>query len=117
MSIEHQQALIETFTQVMETIAFMMAEPWDEQGVGLMPDTNQSFIEGEMAFEGDNQAGVFHVLAPRGLCLPLAANIAQDEQSCIVFGMPKEAIKLGAVQHVAPLADIPRLILKHAADA
>jgi len=32
-----------------------------------------------------------------------ALTIAQDEASCVVFGMPKEAIRLGAVQHVAPL--------------
>jgi two-component system chemotaxis response regulator CheB len=29
--------------------------------------------------------------------------IAQDEESCVVFGMPKEAIKLGAVERIAPL--------------
>jgi two-component system chemotaxis response regulator CheB len=32
-----------------------------------------------------------------------AVTIAQDERSCVVFGMPKEAIKLGAVGIVAPL--------------
>ncbi len=31
------------------------------------------------------------------------ATIAQDEESCVVFGMPKEAIALGAIQHVVPL--------------
>jgi two-component system chemotaxis response regulator CheB len=36
-----------------------------------------------------------------------AHTIAQDEASCVVFGMPKEAIKLGAACQVAPLADIP----------
>ncbi|MDH5542521.1 MAG: chemotaxis response regulator protein-glutamate methylesterase [Nitrospinota bacterium] len=41
-----------------------------------------------------------------------AYNIAQDEQSCVVFGMPKEAIKLGGVDKVAHLSDIPSLILK-----
>jgi len=30
-------------------------------------------------------------------------NIAQDEESCVVFGMPKEAIKLGAVDIILPL--------------
>ncbi len=32
-----------------------------------------------------------------------AYNIAQDEESCVVFGMPKEAIKLNAVDKVLPL--------------
>jgi two-component system, chemotaxis family, protein-glutamate methylesterase/glutaminase len=32
-----------------------------------------------------------------------ATTIAQDEASCIVFGMPREAIRLGAVDHVLPL--------------
>jgi two-component system chemotaxis response regulator CheB len=36
-----------------------------------------------------------------------ARTIAQDEASCVVFGMPKEAIKLGAVDRVAPLERIP----------
>jgi two-component system chemotaxis response regulator CheB len=29
--------------------------------------------------------------------------IAQDEESCIVFGMPREAIKLGAAERIIPL--------------
>jgi two-component system chemotaxis response regulator CheB len=41
-----------------------------------------------------------------------AFNIAQDEKSCIVFGMPKEAIKLGAVDKVVSLGQIPEAILK-----
>ena len=35
-----------------------------------------------------------------------AHTIAQDEASCVVFGMPKEAIKLGAAIEVLPLTDI-----------
>lgn len=35
-----------------------------------------------------------------------AGTIAQDEQSCVVFGMPKEAIKLGAADMVLPLDQI-----------
>ena len=35
-----------------------------------------------------------------------AFNIAQDEASCIVFGMPKEAIAAGAVDEVLPLGHI-----------
>jgi len=33
--------------------------------------------------------------------------MVQDEQSCAVFGMPKAAIALGAVDEVVPLANIP----------
>jgi len=35
-----------------------------------------------------------------------AVNIAQDEQSCVVFGMPKEAINIGAVDHVRDIHSI-----------
>jgi len=38
-------------------------------------------------------------------------NIAQDEKSCVVFGMPKEAIALGCVDEVVPLKNISRVIL------
>ncbi len=41
-----------------------------------------------------------------------AFNIAQDEKSCVVFGMPKEAIKVGAVDKVESLENIPGLIVK-----
>lgn len=40
-----------------------------------------------------------------------AKNIAQDEQSCVVFGMPKEAIKTGAVDKVVPLLRIAQTAL------
>jgi two-component system chemotaxis response regulator CheB len=35
-----------------------------------------------------------------------ADTIAQDEASCVVFGMPREAIRLGAAARVLPLAGI-----------
>jgi two-component system chemotaxis response regulator CheB len=40
-----------------------------------------------------------------------AATIAQDEATCVVFGMPKEAIKLGGVDRVLPLQAVARAIL------
>jgi len=43
-----------------------------------------------------------------------ATTIAQDEKSCVVFGMPREAIALGAVDKVMPLANIAEEILKSA---
>ena len=41
-----------------------------------------------------------------------AYNIAQNEESCVVFGMPKEAIKLGAAQKIVPLNLIAGLVSK-----
>jgi two-component system chemotaxis response regulator CheB len=34
------------------------------------------------------------------------ATIAQDEASCVVYGMPREAVLLGAAQRVLPLNEI-----------
>lgn len=42
-----------------------------------------------------------------------AFTIAQDEATCVVFGMPREAILLGAAEEVLPLHRIPQAILLH----
>ncbi len=42
-----------------------------------------------------------------------AYNLAQDEASCVVFGMPKEAIAIGATHEVAPLLELPRRVLEY----
>lgn len=39
-----------------------------------------------------------------------AHTLAQDEATCVVFGMPKEAIKLGAAERIVPIQEIPGLI-------
>jgi two-component system, chemotaxis family, protein-glutamate methylesterase/glutaminase len=45
-------------------------------------------------------------------------NLVQDEATCVVFGMPKEAIAAGAAHEVLPLAQIaPRLIERLRGDA
>ena len=44
-----------------------------------------------------------------------ARTIAEDESSCVVFGMPREAIALGAAEYVLPLPEIGRAILALAA--
>ncbi|MEI7636436.1 MAG: chemotaxis response regulator protein-glutamate methylesterase [Syntrophus sp. (in: bacteria)] len=41
-----------------------------------------------------------------------ASTIAQDEKSCVVFGMPKEAIKLGAADKILPLDNIANEIIR-----
>jgi two-component system chemotaxis response regulator CheB len=42
-----------------------------------------------------------------------AYTLAQDEASCVVFGMPKEAIRLGGADKVVPLSDIPRSLMNY----
>lgn len=42
-----------------------------------------------------------------------AFTIAQDEASCVVFGMPKEAIRIGAAENVKSLTEIPETIFKY----
>jgi two-component system chemotaxis response regulator CheB len=44
-----------------------------------------------------------------------ASTLAQDEASCVVYGMPKEAVRLGAAERSVALEDIPRQMLTWAA--
>ncbi len=44
-----------------------------------------------------------------------AATVAQDERSCVVYGMPKEAVKRGAVEKSVPLGAIYQEILQQVA--
>jgi len=41
-----------------------------------------------------------------------ACNLAQDEASCVVFGMPAEAIKTGAVDRVMPLSGLAQEVVR-----
>jgi two-component system chemotaxis response regulator CheB len=41
-----------------------------------------------------------------------AFTIAQDEQTCVVFGMPHEAIRIGAVDKILPLERISVEVLR-----
>jgi two-component system chemotaxis response regulator CheB len=40
-----------------------------------------------------------------------ALTLAQDEQTCVVFGMPKAAIERNAIQHILPIGEIPGFIV------
>ena len=40
-----------------------------------------------------------------------AKAVAQGESTCVVFGMPKESIKLGAAKKILPLPEIRSAIL------
>lgn len=41
-----------------------------------------------------------------------ARTLAQDEQSCVVYGMPKEAVRIGAVEKELPLSDMAEEIMR-----
>ncbi len=43
-----------------------------------------------------------------------ALTIAQDEASCVVFGMPKDAVERGAARAVLPIGDIARALIEAA---
>jgi two-component system, chemotaxis family, protein-glutamate methylesterase/glutaminase len=45
-----------------------------------------------------------------------AFTLAQDEETCVVFGMPKEAIAIGAVDQVLALNQLPQAVLNHQAN-
>jgi two-component system chemotaxis response regulator CheB len=42
-----------------------------------------------------------------------AHTLAQDEASCVVFGMPREAIAIGAATEVASLSEISHRVMTH----
>jgi two-component system chemotaxis response regulator CheB len=44
-----------------------------------------------------------------------AYNFAQDEATCVVFGMPREAIAVGATDEVGPLHALPGMVLNYLA--
>ena len=45
-----------------------------------------------------------------------ATTVAQDEASCVVFGMPREAIRLGGAQHILSLEQMAPFIERYASD-
>jgi len=52
----------------------------------------------------DGAAGLLRIRIAGGL------TIAQDEGTCVVYGMPREAALLGAAQHILPLPEIGRAL-------
>lgn len=46
-----------------------------------------------------------------------ATTWAQDEQSCVVFGMPREAIRMGAVEKIYSLEELPARLIEYCAHA
>jgi two-component system chemotaxis response regulator CheB len=56
---------------------------------------------------GDDGARGLKLLHERG-----ARTIAQNEETCVVFGMPKEAIQRGGVDEVLPITDVAAAIFR-----
>jgi two-component system chemotaxis response regulator CheB len=54
----------------------------------------------------DGASGMSHIRQAGG------ATMAQDEASCVVFGMPREAIRMGAAMQVLPLQQVAPTILR-----
>ncbi len=56
---------------------------------------------------GDDGARGMKLLHDRG-----ARTVAQDEASCVVYGMPKEAVRLGAVDRQVPIGRVASVIME-----
>ena len=60
---------------------------------------------------GKDGASGIQALAATG-----ARTIAQSEETCVVFGMPREAIATGCIQHILPLDEIAEALLEMACE-
>lgn len=74
-----------------------MAEQVHSDGIGII--LTGMGRDGAMGMLKMHQAGAY--------------TIGQNKESCVVYGMPMEAYKLGAVDIEAPCTQIPSLLLKH----
>jgi len=61
---------------------------------------------------GDDGAKGLKEMYERG-----CVTVAQDQESCLVFGMPRKAIAMGAAAMVLPLEEIPQAILRFIQEA
>jgi two-component system chemotaxis response regulator CheB len=84
------------FTRPAVDVLFNSAAPW------AGPDTVAALLTGMGA---DGALGMQR-LRQKG-----ARTIAQNEATCVVFGMPRAAIELGAAERVLPLDEIPGALL------
>ena len=46
-----------------------------------------------------------------------AYNFAQNEETCVVFGMPREAIAVGAVDEIVPIQEMAQRVLSRLAQS
>src|SRR5206468_3543884 len=96
---------------------FLMAMRPDAPGLVIVQHMPERFTHAAAA--GEKAVGVIltgmGADGARGLSAMKRAGartLAQDEATCVVFGMPREAIALGAVDHVLPLSELGRVALE-----
>lgn len=99
---KYQIALIETRTKndycpSIDMLFSSVAESAGKDGIGILMT----------GFGADGAQGL-KAMADCG-----AETIAQDEASSVVFGMPREAIKIGAAKHIVSLYDLPEHIYQY----
>ncbi|MBF0162727.1 MAG: chemotaxis-specific protein-glutamate methyltransferase CheB [Magnetococcales bacterium] len=82
----------DTHRPAVDRTFFSVAKVYQGRGVGVL-------------LTGMGRDGADGLLA---ISQAQGATIAQDEESCVVFGMPKQAIDLGAVEKVLPITGIAR---------
>ena len=92
---EVSKAFAQHYEDLGATVDLFAIEPGRENAVGVI-----------MTGMGDDGARGMKEMFDAG-----AHTIAQDEASCVVFGMPKEAIKMQAVREVLSLDAMPRAIV------
>jgi two-component system chemotaxis response regulator CheB len=85
------------------------------------PSIDVLFESAARCFRGPTLAGVLSGMGDDGAVGLLAlrragaATLAQEPSSCVVDGMPSQAIKAGAVDRVLPLAEIATAVREHGA--
>jgi two-component system chemotaxis response regulator CheB len=87
------------------------------------PSADYLFRSASLSFPGQSIAAVLTGMGDDGtLGLRLlkrsgCISLAQDEATCVVFGMPKEAIAAGVVDSVLPLEGVAPAIVRHVREA
>ena len=104
-------------------------EAKDKSGYGSIAFTDQAFPEFNHPSVDCLLESVAQVYGSRALAVILtgmgkdgaagveklyqkkALTLAQDEQTCVVFGMPKAAIERNAIRHVLPIGEISGFVV------
>jgi two-component system chemotaxis response regulator CheB len=87
---------IQGFRPSCDALLFSVAEAFGPRAIGVI-----------LTGMGRDGARGLKEIRSRG-----GRTIAQDEPSCVVFGMPGEAVSLGAAEEVLPLEEIAPAVIR-----